>query len=236
MRNQVWQWGEQGQHYTHKFIRFIWVEVQYKLQTIHLIYLISVIDCIRKGCALSCIEREETSHKCGGKELSRSLPGIELITPSWTEGQYWKHNMIPSYIYLSILLRTRDHSSRSSMIWSLPPMVVSANNIQLWKVKLGISSDLDRLESRDVLLLQIEICSNWGMSDLLCLLCLTPELWVRRECLSWAGQCKDRLEAAGQNTHWPSWQARLAKATFSRSDTNTGPAHHSTRINLEFIK
>ena len=77
------------------------------------------------------------------------------------------------------------------------------------------------------------------MSDLLCSLCLTPELGVRRECLSLpgragqgrAGQCKDRLEAAGQNTEntdpadrlgWTGQHSRVM--TEHISDTNTGLA------------
>ena len=34
------------------------------------------------------------------------------------------------FTYFNILLRTRDHSSRSSMIWSLPPMMMLSAILQ----------------------------------------------------------------------------------------------------------
>ena len=179
-------------------------------RSLNLSYLLSIIDCIRQDCvAQGCTERERERER-GGKEWWRSLPRTELITVSWTTEQFWKHNMIPSYIYLSILLRTRAHSSRSSKIWSLPPMVVSANNIQLWTVQVEISSAVRCFMFYAVdkdLIVTVVLCCNsltlwltWSVAS-----AWHPNSGSGENAWAWQGRTMQGQARLLVRRLWPSW-------------------------------
>ena len=191
MRNQVWDW-ERAQH-SSQFQRFIWEEVQYKLQTIYLSYLLSSIDC--------CAELRER----GDKWEVRRKRIIMLLAKNWTnysqldkrtvlEAQYdsflvtsascWGRGTIPQgqawYDHCHPWLCLQIIFSYGTLNWKYHQIFTLTGDwgcfIQLIKIWCG---HWDWLPS---------VLCNWGtMSDLLCSLCLTPELWLRRECLGLGG-------------------------------------------------